>query len=47
MLDTKDLKPHEQDFVRKLVGMKEANNLPRLSEKQLDWLVDLHRRHFA
>ena len=29
------------------VGMKEANALTRLSEKQLDWLIDLHRRHFA
>lgn len=47
MLGTGDLKPGERDFVEKLVRMKEANTLPRLSEKQLDWLLDLHNRHFA
>lgn len=49
MLDTSDLKEHEQDFVRKLEGMlqRDASSLTRLSEKQLDWLADLHKRHFA
>ncbi len=47
LLDTGDLTIREHDFVEKLVKMKNANILPRLSEKQLDWLVDLHNKHFA
>lgn len=47
MLGTADFRSHERDFVEKLVRMKDANSLPRLSEKQLDWLADLHKRHFA
>lgn len=47
LLDTGDLTIREHDFVEKLVKMKNANILPRLSEKQLDWLVDLHKKHFA
>lgn len=49
MLDTGELNGMESGFVRKLDGMRTAdpNLLTRLSERQLEWLVDLHRRHFA
>ena len=47
LLGTEDLKPHERDFVQRLVSLRDAGNVTRLSEKQLDWLSDLHRRHFA
>ena len=49
MLDTGELNGMESGFVRKLEGMRQAdpNRLTRLTERQLEWLVDLHKRHFA
>ncbi len=34
-------------FVEKLVRIRDAGAVTRLSEKQLGWLTDLHRKHFA
>lgn len=47
LIGTKDLADHESEFVEKLVRIRDAGSVTRLSEKQVNWLTDLHRRHFA
>jgi hypothetical protein len=47
MLGTDDLKQHEADFVLRLQAIVKAGRVTMLTEKQLDWLTDLHRRHFG
>ena len=47
LLGTSDLTVREHDFVEKLVRLTKAGAVTSLSEKQVEWLVDLHKRHFA
>lgn len=47
LLGTKDLSDTEAEFVEKLVGIVDAGQVTKLSEKQVAYLSGLHRRHFA
>lgn len=47
LLGTKDLSDREAEFVEKLVATSDAGQATQLSEKQVAWLSDLHRKHFA
>jgi len=46
-LDTPDLTPWEQDFVRDLARLRDSGQVTKLTEKQIDILERLHKRHFA
>lgn len=47
LLHTRDLTLREADFVSKLVEIRDEGRLGDLSDKQVNWLTDLHRKHFA
>jgi NADPH-dependent curcumin reductase CurA len=47
LLGTNDLSDREHEFVEKLSDTLHAGHVTLLSEKQLGWLQDLHRKHFA
>lgn len=47
LLHTRDLSLREADFVASLVREREAGRLSELSDKQVTWMADLYRRHFA
>jgi hypothetical protein len=47
LLGTKDLTEREQVFIEKLARLSDAGQVTALSEPQLDWLSDLHARHFG
>lgn len=47
MLGTRDLNERETEFVEKLVTMRNAGQVTRLSDGQLSYLTGLHGRHFA
>ncbi len=46
-LDTGDLSAWEEGFVRSLVERKEAGQITRLSERQVEHLDRLHAKHFG
>jgi hypothetical protein len=46
-LGTGDLKPHEEEFVEKLVRIKDSGQVTALSGPQVEWLSDLHDKHFG
>lgn len=47
LLGTKDLTEREHAFVENLSKTMNAGAVTRLTGPQLDWLQDLHRKHFA
>jgi hypothetical protein len=47
LLGTKDLSDREAEFVEGLISTMDAGQVTQLSEKQVSWLSDLHRKHFA
>lgn len=47
LLHTRDLTLREADFVASMVREREAGRVGELSDKRVEWLVDLHKRHFA
>lgn len=47
LLGTKDLTDSEAEFVEKLVRIRDAGQVTQLSERQVEYLSDLNRRHFA
>ena len=47
LLHTRDLTIREADFVSRLIAIRDEGQLGELSDKQVNWLVDLHRKHFA
>lgn len=46
-LGTGDLSQWEEGFVRSLVERKEAGQVTRLTERQIETLDRLHSKHFA
>ena len=46
-LDTGDLSPWEESFVRRLLETKNAGQVTALTDKQLDTLQGLFDRHFS
>ena len=48
MVDTVDLKPRENQFLKD-IGLltDDGRNTSELTDKQIKWIEDLHRRHFA
>lgn len=47
LLHTRDLTIREADFVATLVRARDEGRVSQLSDKQVAWMTDLHRRHFA
>lgn len=47
LLDTSDLTEWEQQFVRSVMTRLEAGQITTLTERQIETLEALHRRHFA
>jgi hypothetical protein len=47
LLGTKDLSDREQEFVESMVRLRDSGEVTRLSDRQVSWLSDLHRKHFA
>lgn len=47
LLGTRDLTDREGAFVERLVATCTRGQVTRLSDAQLQWLTDLHRKHFA
>ncbi|MBL0142618.1 MAG: hypothetical protein IPP91_11095 [Betaproteobacteria bacterium] len=47
LLHTRDLTIREADFVSRMVAIRDQGSVSQLSDKQLDWLVDLHNKHFG
>lgn len=47
MIGTADLNEKETAFVQNLQAQLESGNVSRLSDARLDWLTDLHAKHFA
>lgn len=47
LLHTRDLTIREADFVAAVVGARDDGRLQKLTERQVGWLADLHRKHFA
>lgn len=47
LLHTRDLSLREADFVASLAREREAGRLHQLSDKRVEWMADLYRRHFA
>jgi len=47
MVGTRDLSDYETRFVENLVRIKEAGNVTRLTEPQVELLERLHSKHFA
>lgn len=47
LLGTKDLSDREAEFVENMVRIKDSGQVTRLTERQVEWLNDLHRKHFA
>jgi hypothetical protein len=47
LLHTRDLTIREADFVASLVRARNEKRLGDLSDRQVEWMSDLHRRHFA
>ncbi len=47
MVGTRDLSDYETRFVENLVRIKEAGNVTRLTEPQVELLERLHAKHFA
>jgi hypothetical protein len=47
LLGTKDLTEDQTAFVEKLSRIKNAGEVTRLTDAQIDYLMSLHRRHFA
>lgn len=46
MVDTKDLNEWENEFVKSMVVKADAGEVTKLTEKQIDRLVELHNKHF-
>ncbi|HEX9392166.1 MAG TPA: hypothetical protein VF928_12710 [Usitatibacteraceae bacterium] len=42
-----DLNIHEQRFVQSMLFLKARDNLANISERQINWLNDLYKRHFT
>lgn len=47
LLGTSDLQVREASFVETLVHMRDEGRVTALSERQVEWLNDLWRKHFA
>lgn len=48
LIDTRDVTELENSFLKNVWKRSEEGTHPeRLSERQLDWLVDLHEKHFG
>lgn len=47
LLDTRDLTEWEQQFVRSVLARLDAGQITTLTERQVETLEALHRRHFA
>jgi hypothetical protein len=47
MVGTRDLSDWETTFVERLVERKDAGQVTKLTEKQLEVLERLHAKHFA
>ena len=47
MIGTKDLNAWETNFVAKLAEYLDAGRLDRVSDRQLEVLEELHKKHFA
>lgn len=47
LLHTRDLTLREADFVSALVRARDQGSLGELTDLQVSWMTDLHRKHFA
>ena len=48
MVDTVDLKPRENQFVKDIVHLTDdGRNTSELTDRQIKWIEDLHGRNFA
>lgn len=46
-LDTGDLSNWEEDFVRDMARLRDSGQVTKLTEKQIDVLERLHKKHFG
>lgn len=47
LLHTNDITIRESDFIARLIEFRDEGRLGDLSDKQVAWMSDLHRKHFA
>lgn len=47
LLHTRDITIREADFIARLIDYRDEKRLGDLSDKQVAWMSDLHRKHFA
>lgn len=43
----RDIRPHEEGFILSLRHARLEQRLGKLSQKQVDWMLELHNRHFS
>jgi hypothetical protein len=48
LADTRDVSQRENDFIKNIVRQtSDGDNTTSLTEKQVEWLEDLHDKHFG
>ena len=47
LLGTKDVSEREASFIQTMVRRRDAGEVTALSDKQVEWLNDLHSKHFV